>query len=946
MKPHCILRFYFPTILTALFFLNSFLTAQVNAQHVPGKERGNPQYRLKTHLEGQRIRTTVFNFGQTGRQGAVSMNIEAPYVWPKGSGQVYLALTGLFIGAEIIDEMGNIKHSIIPCNYKNNPDTQESWNLEPVPGYYNENLNLLAHSNFPDSWSGEWHGYLGLNQFIKGPEIFYRMSDDLYNRYSYYPDATDSTRAGLGLIVDVNTFTLDETYFEDMVFQSYRIKNDGTKFLQKINLIYWFADFVGGDGDSADDYPGYDLDRNLYYSSDSDSRAPTFGDDPVGIVGAAFLKTPHYPRSGKPIGISSIYEFQAGGLDIYDDEQIWQNTQPGNFVDTSQYVAGEADYLISSGYFSLAPGETTELLIAIILSNGMTKQDKLFELFTKTEMAQRGFASGLRFDVFVTQVVQPENDKISGNYFIDWTAEGYEGEVISYVFHSPDLGRNWHSLAENISGNSGIDWNSTESKDGILNLIKVITFAENGISTGLSKPFVIDNPGNAPPQVFITYPAENDTFRGMGEVEWIAGDADGDSFEITVYFREKADVNWQMIADKQTSAESFIWDSYLLPNSQTAQLKAVIHSLNDSSIFITEPFTLENNRNVLKDTLLDIQIADLITSQFEVHVVDENELTGHTYQVIFRQTEDKGTELVYDVYNKTRKQFVVNGANHLSGLQEGPYFDGVRLWIKNDTLKVNNSLSGWSSAGITPFHFEQVRTSPDFWGYPKRSDYEFVFGLMGIDTSTAGYVNNSFFPAIPVNFKVRNISEDRQLDFIFIELDESGGPGRLTVDPYNTHRKDRIFLLENNNKNSLVYTWQLYLDLPNDNRYPDSGDTLRVILKKPFLDGDTLLFSTDKISALKTKEQGKKGLYFDLKQNYPNPFNASTIINCTIAEQSDVRLTIYNILGQKVMDLVKQRQPAGNYTVTWEAGNVSSGLYIIVLQSGSIKLIRKALLLK
>ena len=88
-----------------------------------------------------------------------------------------------------------------------------------------------------------------------------------------------------------------------------------------------------------------------------------------------------------------------------------------------------------------------------------------------------------------------------------------------------------------------------------------------------------------------------------------------------------------------------------------------------------------------------------------------------------------------------------------------------------------------------------------------------------------------------------------------------------------------------------------------------------------------------------------------LVQNYPNPFNPATQIAYELPEAGEVRLTIYNALGQEVRVLAQGRQEAGYYRVTWDgkdaAGRqVSSGLYFYRLTSGSFAETRKMLLLK
>ncbi|MFZ1080307.1 MAG: T9SS type A sorting domain-containing protein [Candidatus Kryptoniota bacterium] len=85
---------------------------------------------------------------------------------------------------------------------------------------------------------------------------------------------------------------------------------------------------------------------------------------------------------------------------------------------------------------------------------------------------------------------------------------------------------------------------------------------------------------------------------------------------------------------------------------------------------------------------------------------------------------------------------------------------------------------------------------------------------------------------------------------------------------------------------------------------------------------------------------------FSLAQNYPNPFNPTTTIRYSIPNSSNVSMKIYNILGQEVATLVNQHQIAGNYTVTFDASRLASGVYFYRLNAGSFTAVKKMLLLK
>ncbi len=85
---------------------------------------------------------------------------------------------------------------------------------------------------------------------------------------------------------------------------------------------------------------------------------------------------------------------------------------------------------------------------------------------------------------------------------------------------------------------------------------------------------------------------------------------------------------------------------------------------------------------------------------------------------------------------------------------------------------------------------------------------------------------------------------------------------------------------------------------------------------------------------------------FGLSQNYPNPFNPMTVIRYQVSGYSHVTLDIYNVLGQKVATLVNEEKPAGSYSVTFNASDLPSGMYIYKLQAGSFVETKKMILLK
>lgn len=285
---------------------------QIDRNHVPSEERVDPFERRRDDIDGNNIRATITNWTQTAQSGNPG---DFWYEWPKNTNRIYVALTQLWVGAEVKPNVGTSTDNIFITDISDFRGNQEggsnSWTFEPVGGYVNPQGSEfgIAQSDDPVSWppfwpdkqddvtdpgwSGSWNGFFGKDIFNADQEFFYKAGDDQYDRFrgAYRPDSTDATRYGLGLIVDTRIMAWTQILIDDVVFIIHAIKNDGTEDLDRVGFSIWLADCVGGD--CGDDIPFFDILEDVAFMTDQDGIGDqNFGADPVGTATISYLETP------------------------------------------------------------------------------------------------------------------------------------------------------------------------------------------------------------------------------------------------------------------------------------------------------------------------------------------------------------------------------------------------------------------------------------------------------------------------------------------------------------------------------------------------------------------------------------------------------------------------------------------------------------------------------
>lgn len=192
----------------------------------------------------------------------------------------------------------------------------------------------------------------------------------------------------------------------------------------------------------------------------------------------------------------------------------------------------------------------------------------------------------------------------------------------------------------------------------------------------------------------------------------------------------------------------------------------------------------------------------------------------------------------------------------------------------------------------------------------------------------SGYAGTRFFNGAIDEVRIWNVA--RSIEQIQATMNDTLNSNYLTADSglIAYYRFDK---LEN-------------LGVGNDGLVDDVRD-LSISASHGDLVGDAFLIPSNTIVGI-DMETNLNPDNFSLKQNYPNPFNPNTKIKYELNIKANVNITIYNINGRKIKTLVNQVQNSGEYTVSFDATGLASGIYIYKLKTDSFKQSRKMLLVR
>jgi len=270
-----------------------------------------------------------------------------------------------------------------------------------------------------------------------------------------------------------------------------------------------------------------------------------------------------------------------------------------------------------------------------------------------------------------------------------------------------------------------------------------------------------------------------------------------------------------------------------------------------------------------------------------------------------------------------------------------PVFDGLSVSVLNDTgVALIYEKTGWV---IGECNAQMVVTQnlhlSAFTAWP--ADYEIEFFDHTVDSS---FIKEGPYIILPVNFRIKNVTENRYVKFGMTDPDKSG---TLSVG-------DELRIIEYKGTR-VTSVWQIIYSRPEDPSTvlidPAPGDIFRIASTRQFYNNDEFKFTTK--AMVTDVEEGGRIVTFNLEQNYPNPFNPTTIIKYDIVNSGNISLKVYDVLGNEVATLVNEEKQPGSYEVEFQSvrlgrssQQLASGIYFYQLRAGEFVQTKKMILLR
>ncbi|MDQ7797522.1 MAG: C25 family cysteine peptidase [Candidatus Edwardsbacteria bacterium] len=563
-------------------------------------------------------------------------------------------------------------------------------------------------------------------------------------------------------------------------------------------------------------------------------------------------------------------------------------------------------------------------------------------------------------------------DVWTGNQAITWVDSSKTTSCYADVYLSTNGGNTWNVLALDVPDSGFFNYNSMLTIDGVRNKVGVCIHGDQKAAYDISDSvFIINNPGNAKPEVMLCFPLGGDSLWGVKDLLWYYGDADNDSLSIMLDYTRDEGCQWQSIAtisvrSQRWSAAAYSWDTRTLPNDTGYKVKISIFDGTDSISDISGSiFTIYNLHDTVSSREHISGAANTVV--FNPYMTDQSLVTGHRYELRFREIQKDTTSgnnytpiYSFDLWDATASNLLVPNksfscpqtANQLSWIPDP--IDGVvpelkikvdRSTFSADSFKIIDDVNILNQPSCDTL--KAYATIDQYWPW-RGADYEIKWHVKEgphdtLDTLRPEVWDIANGTLVPLDTSIGWTGMKKSSWAIGAT---AGGRGRDCI-TYNwpSALYSFIYICGSRfyfNRAATVrkMTWETK---------PEEGEVWAAYTSGqiPPHDGDIYAYTTTKESS----DTSRTIQTVQLFQNWPNPFNKVAVISYQLPKAARVRLKIYNISGQLIKTLIDQVQAPGFHTATWrginEAGNtVSAGLYFYRLETGDYRYTKKMLFLR
>ena len=358
---------------------------------------------------------------------------------------------------------------------------------------------------------------------------------------------------------------------------------------------------------------------------------------------------------------------------------------------------------------------------------------------------------------------------------------------------------------------------------------------------------------------------------------------------------------WQEIAEVNAAYKTYYSYTAKTNYDSTSRSKAVFY-------YSVSAFSTDNGEIWTSGVKSAYSVDNLSPSA--ATQTSASQMSNQSVQVVWNKNTSDPDVSHYAVYRSLTSDFTPDASSFIANTTDTTYldtnpYDGQNSYYKIVTYDIHENASSPSPQAVVYF------------------DSSLPVKLINFTAK----VSSTSKQAIHIQFSTA--SEENIIGFNILRS-EKENDGYMLVSGY----KDNDSLSSHGSESfGYEYSWEDYK--------VQSGKTYWYKLESVGLNGENTLYKPVSVKAEFLPVE------FALSQNYPNPFNPTTNLDYQLPVAGNVQLTVYNSLGQKVRTLVSGNQPAGYYSVTFDAADLASGVYYYHLQVGNkFNQVKKMILLK